>query len=355
MVAVVGRSGAELIACHRNIVPCGQPTRAPACKTSRRRACEREPHDRHRDRDTAETGGITITPKSPTIGAEIAGVDLADELDDAVVAEIRSALLDDEVLFFRDQKITTDQHLAFGRRFGELEVHPFAINKPEYPEVLAITHDADHPGRENDWHSDVPWRLQPSLGSVLRCVECPAVGGDTLFADMYAAYDGLPQRIRDRIEGRVARHDFAHFRTLLCHRGASDDELAEMETTCPNPEHPVIRTHPETGRKGIYVNRAFTQEIVGMDPDESAELLSILYAQASFPECQVRFSWEPNSIAFWDNRACQHYATSDYWPHTRRVERVTIVGDTPYYDASQAPTELPTSPFRRQLQAWSKS
>jgi taurine dioxygenase len=305
--------------------------------------------------DTASTVDIAITPKSPTIGAEISGIHLGDELSDDTIATIRRALLDYKVLFFRDQDISTDQHLAFGRRFGELEVHPFAVNKPDHPEVLAITHDADHPGRENGWHSDVTWRLEPSLGSILRCIECPPVGGDTLFADMYAAYDGLPQRIKDRVEGRVARHDFAHFRKLLRLRGASDDEVAEMEARYPNPEHPVIRTHPETGRRGIYVNNAFTQEIVGLDPTESAELLQILYAQAQFPEYQVRFNWEPNSIAFWDNRACQHYAASDYWPNVRRVERVTIVGDTPYYDPAQAPAEQAPSPFRGQLQAWSNS
>lgn len=309
------------------------------------------------DRTDISTGSsqITVTPKSPTIGAEISGVDLSVECSDADIARIRQALLDHKVLFFRDQDITTEQHLAFGRRFGELEVHPFAINKPDHPEVLAITHDADHPGRENNWHSDVTWRLQPSLGSILRCIESPAIGGDTLFADMYAAYDGLPQRIKERVEGRHARHDFNHFRTLLRHRGADDAEIAEMEAKYPNPEHPVIRTHPETGRKGIYVNSAFTQEIVGVDPAESAELLSILYAQASFPEYQVRFTWAENSIAFWDNRACQHYAVSDYWPHTRRVERVTIVGDTPYYDASQAPADAAESPFRGRLKAWSDS
>jgi taurine dioxygenase len=307
------------------------------------------------DRSSADTSGITITPKSPTIGAEIGGVDLANELSDEAIGVIRRALLDHKVIFFRDQDITTDQHLDFGRRFGDLEVHPFAINKPDHPEVLAITHDADSAGRENIWHSDVTWRLQPSLGSILRCIECPNVGGDTLFADMYAAYDGLPQRIKDRVEGLVARHDFPSFRTLLRRRGASDAEVADMEALYPNPEHPVIRTHPETGRKGIYVNKAFTQEIVGMDSDESAELLAVLYAQATFPEYQVRFTWEPNSIAFWDNRACQHYATSDYWPNVRRVERVTIIGDTPYYDASQAPTEEAPSPFRGQLRAWSDS
>jgi taurine dioxygenase len=307
------------------------------------------------DHATRPIDGITITPKSPTIGAQVDAIDLSRELDDDVITAIRQALLDYKVLFFRDQDITTEQHLAFAQRFGELEIHPFAVNKRGYPEVLAITHDADRPGTENGWHSDVTWRLQPSLGSILRCVESPAVGGDTLFADMYAAFDGLPQRIKERVEGRVARHDFANFRASMRKRGVSDDEIAALEAQYPNPEHPVIRTHPETGRKGIYVNNAFTEEIVGMDPDESAELLAILYNQASFPEYQVRFSWKQHSIAFWDNRACQHYAVSDYWPNVRRVERVTICGDTPYYDPAQAPTDQAESPFRGKLRAWSMS
>ncbi|MBT7430778.1 MAG: taurine dioxygenase, partial [Ilumatobacter sp.] len=196
---------------------------------------------------------IEVRQMSATIGAMISGVDLGAELSDATVAVLRQALLDWKVIFFRDQDITTEQHLAFGRRFGELEVHPFAPGKPGYPEVLAISHDADGPGYENLWHSDVTWRLQPSLGSVLRNVESPDVGGDTLFADMYAAYDGLPQRVRDRVDGLVARHDFAGFRRGLQRRGATDEEIAEFNATYPNPEHPVIRTHPETGRKAIYV------------------------------------------------------------------------------------------------------
>jgi len=172
---------------------------------------------------------------------------------------------------------------------------------------------------------------------------------------MYAAFDGLPQRIEDRAEDRVARHDFTHFRKLMRHRGSTDAEIAELVATYSDPEHPANRIHPGTGRSGIYVNNAFTREIAGISDDESAELLTILYAQAAFPEYQVRFSWEPNSIAFWDNRACQRCAASDYRPNVRRVERVTIVGDTPYDDASQAPTDAAPSPFRGQLRAWSNS
>jgi taurine dioxygenase len=221
--------------------------------------------------------------------------------------------------------------------------------------VLAITHDVDAPGQENAWHSDVTWRLQPSLGSVLRVVECPVVGGDTLFADMYAAYDGLPQRIKDRVDGRVARHDFANFRERMRRRGASDEKLAEFDRQYPNPEHPVIRTHPETGRRAIYVNIAFTKEIVGLDAAESTELLGVLYRQAAVPEYQVRFHWEPNSMAFWDNRSCQHYAVSDYWPQVRRAERVTIIGDTPYYDADAPTSGDDARPFRGSVERFATS
>jgi taurine dioxygenase len=273
---------------------------------------------------------FTVKPLTPTIGAEIFGVDLAKPLDDATLAALHRTLLDWKVVFFRDQDITTEQHIAFARRFGELEVHPFVPCKPGYPELIALTHDRDHPGRENTWHSDVTWRLEPSLGSVLRAIEIPDVGGDTLFSDMYAAYEGLSDEVKAEVEGKTAIHDFAHFRTMLRKRGSTDEEIAAYEKLYPKAEHPVIRTHPETGRKGIYVNAAFTQHIVGMDPQRSAELLKHLYAQAAIPEYQCRFRWAVNSIAFWDNRACQHYAASDYWPAVRRMERATIIGDRPY-------------------------
>ncbi|MFK8023742.1 MAG: TauD/TfdA dioxygenase family protein [Ilumatobacter sp.] len=293
---------------------------------------------------------ITVEPQAPTIGAEISGIDLSQDLSDDQVAEIRRALLDWKVLFFRDQDITTAQHLAFSRRFGELEVHPFAPSAPNNPEILAITHDEAAPGQENGWHSDVTWRLEPSLGSVLRLIEGPSMGGDTLFADMYAAYDGLPDEIKERVDGLTARHDFTRFKLAMRKRGASDDEIAEMQKQYPNPHHPVIRTHPETGRKGIYVNAAFTKEIDGLPSEESDELLSILFKQAMYPEYQVRLRWEPNTIAFWDNRSVQHYACSDYWPQVRKVERATIIGDAPYFDPSQAPTDVPARPFMGQVE-----
>ncbi len=202
-----------------------------------------------------------MSPLTPTIGAEIGGIDLSKPVDGAMLASLREALLEWKVIFFRDQEITTEEHLAFARQFGELEVHPFAPHKEGYPEVLAITHNRERPGKENKWHSDVTWRECPSLGSVLRAVEVPDVGGDTLFSDMYAAYDGLSDEVKERIDGAIAIHDFAHFRKMMQKLGKTPEEIEEMNRKYPMVEHPVVRTHPETGRKGIYVNIAFTQHI----------------------------------------------------------------------------------------------
>jgi taurine dioxygenase len=276
--------------------------------------------------DSAE---LEIVPLTPVIGAELHGLDLAQPLSPSTLEAIRAALLEWKVLFLRDQHITTEQHLDFARSFGALEVHPFAPHKPGYPEVLAITHDRESRGRENTWHSDVTWRAEPSLGSILHALEVPPVGGDTLFADMYLAYEGLSDSVKAKIEGRAAVHDFGHFRARMRKSGKTEAEIEAFNLTYPMVEHPVVRTHPETGRKALYVNAAFTQHIVGLDKAESDALLKHLYAQAAIPEYQCRFRWETGSIAFWDNRASQHYAVSDYWPAVRRMERVTIIGDRP--------------------------
>lgn len=268
---------------------------------------------------------ITPTPLSPTIGAEIDGVSLADPMDDDTFAEVHRALLEFKVIFFRDQDVTPAQHVAFARRFGDLETHPFVPHRDAYPEVMVLKKNDRMGGFENVWHSDVTWRRQPSLGSVLLAREVPAVGGDTLFSDMYAAYDGLDDDLRQTVDGLTAVHDFTRtFGSLL-----SREELLKKREEFPPAEHPVVRTHPETGRKGLYVNAAFTSHIVGLSQAESDRLLGLLYRQATVPEYQCRFRWRPYSVAFWDNRAVQHYAASDYYPSRRRMERVTIVGDTP--------------------------
>lgn len=273
---------------------------------------------------------MQIRPVTPGLGAEVLGVDLRQTQSDSTMQKIEEALLEWKVIFFRDQDISTEDHLRFARFFGELEIHPFAPKKEGFPEVLVIQHDQDSRARENLWHSDVTWRKKPSLGSILRALEVPGVGGDTLFSDMNAAYEGLSDETKELIEGKTAVHDFANFRRALIKRGASPEQIEDFNKQYPNPEHPVVRTHPVTGLKSIYVNGAFTQFIKGMSEEESRQLLRKLYAQARVPEYQCRFRWETNSIAFWDNRAVQHYAVSDYYPQKRIVERVTICGDEPH-------------------------
>jgi len=211
------------------------------------------------------------------------------------------------------------------RRFGELEEHPFLPATEGHGHVIRFEKGADVAGVENVWHSDVSWREAPSLGSVLRCVETPSAGGDTLFADMVAAYEGLPDAVKQRIEGLRAVHDFTRSFGL----GLPPEELAERRRQFPPVEHPVVRTHPVTGCRILYVNAIFTSHITGLEREESDRLLDLLFRQAAVPEYQCRLRWEKDAVAFWDNRAVQHYAASDYWPERRVMERVTIVGDRP--------------------------
>lgn len=268
---------------------------------------------------------MNITPLTPIIGAEIGGIDLGKPLNDETISVVRAALVEWKVIFFRDQDITTSEHIAFARRFGDLEIHPFAPKKEGHPEVLELENGPNNKSRINVWHSDVTWRFEPSLGSILRAVEVPEVGGDTMWANMEAAYDGLDDALKEKIEGRIASHDFM----ATFGRPLSDEKRAEMRERYPIAHHPVVRTHPESGRRSIYVNAAFTSGIDDMDPDESHEILQRLYFQSRIPEYQVRFQWRCNSIAFWDNRGAQHYPVSDYFPAVRRMERVTVVGDRP--------------------------
>ncbi|MCU1351956.1 MAG: taurine dioxygenase TauD-like protein [Acidimicrobiales bacterium] len=260
-----------------------------------------------------------------TIGAELHGISLADDLSDDAIAEIRQALLAYKVIFFRDQDLTAAQHVAFARRFGELEIHPFIPANREHPELVRFAKSADVGGYENGWHSDVSWRETPSLGAVLRAISVPPTGGDTLFADMAAVYDGLPDDLRAEADEAVAIHDFAQ----VFGHGLTPEALAEMHEQHPPVEHPVVRTHPETGRRLVYVNRFFVNGIKGYGVEEGRALVERLCRDASLPEYQCRFQWAPGSVAFWDNRAVQHYAVSDYWPDVRVMERASIVGDRP--------------------------
>ncbi len=262
------------------------------------------------------------------LGAEIHGLNLKNGMDPETFRAFEAALIEHKVLVVRDQNLTTAEHIAISRLFGELEVHPFG-KQGEFPEILLLDNDKDNPVLSTDvWHSDTTFRLNPTKYTILRCQIMPKVGGDTLWASMEAAYDGLSETFKRMIEGLRAVHDFQNFRVLF--RDEKDlPKLRRMEELYPNPSHPVVRTHPVTGRKSIYVNPQFTLRIEGLEPEESRAILQVLTAQAQVPEYQFRLRWTPGAIVFWDNRSTQHYAANDYYPERRRMERTAVVGDRP--------------------------
>jgi len=269
---------------------------------------------------------MDIKPMTPAIGAEIFDIDLAaDDIADAIPA-IRGALLQHGVIFFRDQNLSTERHIALAKHFGDLEIHPATPKDQPNPEILRIAHGPKSKGKENNWHSDVTWREKPSLGSILKAVEVPDVGGDTLFANMHLAYEKLSPEMKRLCEGLSAVHDVA--RVFSKRLGKRPEELHDKY---PPMTHPVIRTHPETGQSVIYVNNGFTSHIEGLSAAESRWILDHLYATAADSEIQCRFRWKAGSVAFWDNRVCQHLAVSDYFPALRVMERVTIAGCRPYF------------------------
>jgi taurine dioxygenase len=242
-----------------------------------------------------------------------------------VIEELREALHAYKVLFFRDQPLTAAQHVTFARRFGDLEVHPFAPSNTGEPELVRFEKDATYSGFENIWHHDVTWRQCPSRATILRAIAVPKVGGDTVFADMCAAYEGLDEKTKTRIEGMWAVHDYLQtFGRLL-----PAEQLADARKKYPVVRHPVVSRHAATGHRHLYVNRAFVSNLEGLGREEGTDLLESLCRQAECPEYQFRFRWTPDAVAFWDNRAVQHYAVSDYWPSARVMERASIVGDEP--------------------------
>ncbi|HSC64062.1 MAG TPA: TauD/TfdA family dioxygenase [Caldimonas sp.] len=282
---------------------------------------------------------IRVEPLTHAIGAELSNVDLGvASRDPALVAEIRALLLRFRVLFFRDQDITRAEHVAFARHFGELEDHPVAGSDPDHPGLVRIYKSPDTPNDryENAWHTDATWREKPPFGCVLRCVECPPVGGDTMWANMALAYERLPEDIKTRIAPLRARHSIeASFGAAM----PIEKRLA-LHAQFPDAEHPVVRIHPETGEKILFVN-AFTTHFTNFHTSANvrfgqdyapgaAQLLQYLISQAFVPEYQVRFRWKPNSMAMWDNRSTQHYAVMDYPPCHRKMERAGIVGEATY-------------------------
>ncbi|MCB1691078.1 MAG: TauD/TfdA family dioxygenase [Halioglobus sp.] len=281
--------------------------------------------ERHEKLSQLEWQHIQAERLSPCLGAEISGVDLREPLDSQTFDEIHAALLAYRVIFFRDQDITSEQQMAFARRFGELEEHPFIPSDAPDSEVVRFDKDEKMVGVENLWHSDVSWREIPSLGSILRARVVPDVGGDTLFADMVAAYECLDDDTKALIEGKRAVNDFTQSFGMML----SPEELAEQQKKFPAVEHPLVRTSPDTGERSLYANGVFTSHIVGMDREESDALLGRLFLEACVPEYQCRFRWRKHSVAMWDNRVVQHYAANDYWPQRRQMDRVTIIGERP--------------------------
>ncbi len=280
-------------------------------------------------RSERATAAFEIEPIGRSIGAEIHGLDLTRPLDPATFQALEAALVEYKVIYARDQHITTAQHVALGRLFGELEVHPFRP-EGEFPEIMVLDNHKDNPVLSTDvWHSDTTFRKCPTKYSILRCLIIPPTGGDTLWADMCAAYEGLSEPIRRLIDPLTAKHDFKNFRALYTDSQEDRTRLRQMEELYPNPIHPVVRTHPVNGRKAIYVNPQFTLWIEGLEERESRAILELLYEQAHVPEYQFRLRWKPGTIVFWDNRSTQHYAANDYYPERRKMERVAVVGDEP--------------------------
>ena len=277
---------------------------------------------------------FNLSPVAGALGAEISGVDLATPLGEAAIAEIRQALLDHLVIFFHDQHLTPEQHLAFGRRFGYLNIHDFVDGTPDYPEIIEVRkeeHDTQNFG--GAWHSDVTYLEEPALGSILYAREVPAFGGDTVFADMYVAYDALSEGMKRMLGGMTAVHSARRPygpRSNYFAEGQRSMKIRLSNTAEAEVAHPVVRTHPETGRKALFVNSVFTIRFTDTTEEESAPLLNFLHRHATQPEFTCRFRWQRNAIAFWDNRCVQHYAINDYHGQRRVMHRVTVNGDRPY-------------------------
>jgi len=278
---------------------------------------------------------IEVKPIAGALGAEIAGVVLSEDIGNAVFSEIQQALHENLVIFFRDQDLTPDEHKDFGRRFGTLNIHPQYVPLDGHPEILPVLKEPeDTLNIGASWHTDVSFLEQPSMGSILYAHEVPRSGGDTMFANQYLAYESLSEGIREMLDDMTAVHSDRVLSnpssaanrnegrsTLIREEAMTDEEIVN--------EHPVVRTHVETGRKCLYVNRAFTTRFSGMTEEESKPLLEFLYAHAARPEFTCRFRWEKHSVAFWDNRCTQHYALNDYPGQRRAMHRVTVNGERP--------------------------
>ncbi|MEM7407112.1 MAG: TauD/TfdA family dioxygenase [Pseudomonadota bacterium] len=274
--------------------------------------------------------GMRVEPLTPIIGAEINSIDLA-RMKDNEFDSLKDAFLEHQVLFFRDQDLSVEEHIEFGARFGELHIHPAAGDYREHgnmpPEILRIHADENTIRTAGDkWHSDVSCDPEPPMASILKLETIPASGGDTLFSSMYAAYDALSAPMKALLDQLTATHDGGpNYRDRARKLGVD-----VSHKVYPSHSHPVVRTHPETGRKALFVNSTFTTHIDDIPAEESRAILDFLFAHVARPMFQCRFRWQTNSIAMWDNRCAQHHAMWDYYPQVRSGRRVTVKGDRPF-------------------------
>lgn len=290
--------------------------------------------------------GVEFEHLGLTLGTVLHNLNLKNSLTDEQARFIRDCLLERKVIFFRDQHLSEDEQVAFGRLFGELDAFPFG-KSGDNPFVLEISHDRDRPGTENGWHTDVTWMERPSLGSIAQCITAPPSGGDTLFSDSHAACLGLPEGVRQRLLSLRGVHDY---RLFLSGKSLSEELIASIKAQIPfGVSHPLLRTHPETGKTALYLHGGFlrhdslyeTASGETLNKADSLALVDLLLRQHAHQEYVCRFPWQPGSIAFWDNRSVQHYAASDYYPHERMIRRVTVAGDIPYLDLDQAAMKDP--------------
>ena len=271
--------------------------------------------------------GIKIQKFSPNLGAIITDVDLSKGVSDDEFKDIEKAFLEYQVLFFQNQnEISPELHLKFGKLFGELHMHPAAPSMNGYPEIFEIhAHKDSKVANGEFWHSDVSCDITPPLGTMLQLHILPETGGDTMFSNMYAAYNELSDKYKTLLDGLIAIHESEHL-----YKGRYDDRgVNKNDIKTPVAKHPLIRTHPLTERKAIYVNRTFTTGIVGMSKYESSSILEFLFNHCEHVNFQIRYRWNKNDMAFWDNRCTMHRAIWDYWPNERKGRRVTIKGDKP--------------------------
>ena len=270
---------------------------------------------------------ISVKRFAPNLGAEVTGVDLSEDISGDQFSEILDAFHNYQVLFFKNQReISPEMQVKFGKRFGDLHTHPAAPTMDGHPEVFEIhaTKDSEIANGEF-WHSDVSCDETPPLGTMLQIHILPPCGGDTMFSSMYSAYDSLSVPLREMLDHMTATHESEHiYKGRYSDRGRNDSEI-----DCPRAIHPVVRTHPETGRKALFVNRTFTTRINELSAHESDNILEMLFQHAEHIDHQIRFRWSLNDMAFWDNRCCMHRAIWDYWPEERKGRRVTILGDRP--------------------------